>query len=57
MSSEAYLDVAYSFMDNVQEDFEGKKEKPKMSWKLKLEMPTRKISDTDKSLIPFFLLL
>ena len=49
---EASMDVAYPFSDNMKEYSEGKKEKPGMSWKLKLEMPTRKISDTDKSLIP-----
>ena len=31
VSSKAYTDVAYSFKDNVEEDSEGRKEKPGMS--------------------------
>ena len=51
-SSKSYPDVAYSFTGNTEEDSEGGKEKLGMSWKLKLEMQTKNISVTDKSLIP-----
>ena len=56
VSSKDYLDFMYSFMDSIEEDSEGKKEKLGMIWKLKLEMLTRKINDTDNTPIPFFLL-
>ena len=33
-SSKAYPNVAYSFKDNAKEDFEGRKEKPRMNYSL-----------------------
>ena len=53
MSSEAYPNVAYSFTCNTEEGSEGRKEKPGTSWELKLEMLTKNISVTNKSLIPY----
>ena len=55
VSSEAYSDVMYSFTGNAKEYSEGRKENPRMSWRLKLEMWTKNIGVTDNSFSTYFL--